>query len=219
MLGRIAAAEEDLGGLAGWVVDVIERIGAVGVGALVALETIFPPIPSEVILPFAGFSAARGDVNVVAAWVAATIGALVGAWLLYAIGAVVGIERIALLASKRWFPLFSPTDLERGDKFFERHGDKVVLFGRCIPLVRSIVSVPAGVERMPLVRFSVLTAIGSGVWNAIFIGAGYELGHRWETIEGWIKPFSYTVVALLGVGVLILVWRKREAVKAGRVSG
>lgn len=170
------------------------------------------------ILPFAGFSAARGDVNVVAAWVAATIGALLGAWLLYGIGAVVGIERIAVLASKRWFPLFSSTDLDRGDKFFQRHGDKIVLLGRCIPLVRSIVSVPAGIDRMPLGRFTLLTALGSGVWNAIFIGAGYQLGHRWETVEGWIKPFSYSVVALLALGTLVLIWRKREAVKAGRAS-
>jgi membrane protein DedA with SNARE-associated domain len=191
----------------------------VGVGALVALETIFPPIPSEVILPFAGFSAAQGDVNLVAAWVAATVGALLGAWLLYGIGAVVGLERIAVLASKRWFPLFSATDLDRGDRFFDRHGDKVVLFGRCIPLVRSIVSVPAGIDRMPLVRFTALTALGSGVWNALFIGAGYQLGNRWERVETWIKPFSYGVVALLGLGVLVLIWRKREAVKAGRVSG
>ncbi len=185
-----------------------------GVGALVALETVFPPIPSEVILPFAGFSAAQGDVNLIAAWVAATVGALLGAWLLYGIGAVVGLERIAVLASKRWFPLFSSTDLDRGDKFFERHGDKIILFGRCIPLVRSIVSVPAGIDRMPLGRFTLLTALGSGV----FIGAGYQLGNRWERVETWIKPFSYGVVALLGVGALVLVWRKREAIKAGRAS-
>ena len=183
-----------------------------------ALETIFPPIPSEVILPFAGFSAARGDVNVVAAWAAATFGALLGAWLLYGIGALVGIERLAVLATKRWFPLFSSTDLERGDRFFARHGGKVVLIGRCIPLVRSIVSVPAGIERMPLARFTVLTALGSGVWNLIFITAGYQLGNRWERVEGWIKPFSYAVVALLLLGVLLLVWRKREAVRAGRAG-
>jgi membrane protein DedA with SNARE-associated domain len=199
------------------VVDVIERIGAVGVGALVAMETVFPPIPSEVILPFAGFSAAQGDVNLVAAWVAATIGALLGAWLLYGVGALVGLERLAVLASKRWFPLFGPADLERGDRFFDRHGDRIVLFGRCIPLVRSIVSVPAGIERMPLVRFTVLTVIGSGAWNALFIGAGYQLGDRWEQVEPWIKPLSYTVVVLLGLGGLWLMGRKLYAVRSGRI--
>ncbi len=212
-------ANEDLGGLAGWVVDVIERIGAPGVGALVALETAFPPIPSEVILPFAGFSASQGDVNVVAAWVFATIGALVGAWVLYGIGALVGLERLAELASKRWFPLFGPADLARGDKFFAHHGNQIVLFGRCIPLVRSIVSVPAGVERMPLVRFTALTALGSGVWNALFIGAGYQLGNRWERVETWIQPISYGVVGLLGLFGLWLVYRKVKAVRAGRITG
>ena len=206
-------AAEDLGGLAGWVVDVIERIGAPGVGALVALETAFPPIPSEVILPFAGFGASRGDVNVVLAWVAATIGALVGAWVLYGIGALVGMDRLTMLASKRWFPLFGTADLARGDKFFDRHGSLIVLIGRCIPLVRSIVSVPAGVERMPLVRFTALTAIGSGVWNALFIGAGYQLGTRWERVEGWIQPLSYGVVALLGVAGIWLITRKVRSVR------
>lgn len=207
-------ANEDLGGLAGWVVDVIERIGAPGVGALVALETAFPPIPSEVILPFAGFSAAQGDVNVVAAWAFATLGALVGAWILYGVGALVGVERLHVLATKRWFLLFGPSDLERGERFFERHGNRIVLFGRCIPLVRSIVSVPAGVERMPLVRFTALTALGSGVWNALFIGAGYQLGNQWERVEVWIQPISYTVVALLGLFGLWLVFRKVRAVRS-----
>lgn len=209
-------AKQDLGGIAGWVVDVIEAIGAPGVGALVALETAFPPIPSEVILPFAGFSASQGDVNVVAAWVWATLGALVGAWVLYGIGAVVGYDRLQTLATKRWFPLFGPKDLERGDRIFERYGNQMVLFGRCVPLVRSIVSVPAGVERMPLVRFSLLTALGSGVWNALFIGAGYQLGSRWERVETWIKPFSYGVVGLLGLLGLWLVHRKLRAVQAAR---
>jgi membrane protein DedA with SNARE-associated domain len=212
-------ANEDLGGLAGWVVDVIERIGAPGVGALVALETAFPPIPSEVILPFAGFSASQGDVNVVAAWVFATLGALVGAWVLYGIGALVGIERLGELAAKKWFPLFGPSDLARGDKFFDQHGNKIVLFGRCIPLVRSIVSVPAGVERMPLVRFTALTALGSGVWNALFIGAGYQLGNQWEDVEAWIQPISYAVVGLLFLFGLWLVYRKVSAVRAGRITG
>jgi membrane protein DedA with SNARE-associated domain len=207
-------ANEDLGGLAGWVVDVIESIGAPGVGALVALETAFPPIPSEVILPFAGFSAAQGDVNLVAAWAFATLGALVGAWVLYGVGALVGIERLHELATKRWFLLFGPNDLARGERFFEHHGNKIVLIGRCIPLVRSIVSVPAGVERMPLVRFTALTALGSGVWNALFIGAGYQLGNEWDRVEVWIQPISYTVVALLGLCGLWLVYRKVRAVRA-----
>lgn len=209
-------AAEELGGLAGWVVDVIEAIGAPGVGALVALETAFPPIPSEVILPFAGFSAAQGDVNLVAAWAFATLGALVGAWVLYAVGALVGYERLYELAGKRWFPLFSEADLARGDKFMDRFGNQVVLFGRCIPLVRSIVSVPAGLERMPLPTFTALTALGSGVWNAIFIYAGYQLGDRWEDVEHWVQPLSYAVVGLLGLAGLWLIYRKVSSIRAAR---
>lgn len=202
------ATEEDLSGLAGWVVDVVDSVGEVGVGALIALENVLPPIPSEVILPFAGFSSSRGDLNVVLAWVAATIGALVGAWLLYAVGRILSYERVHELAGKRWFVLFGQSDLERGDTFFDRHGDVIVLVGRCIPLVRSVVSVPAGMAEMPIARFTLLTVIGSGVWNAIFIALGYQLGNRWEQVEHWVAPASYVVVALLAVALVWLIVRK-----------
>lgn len=207
------ANEEDLGGLAGWVVDVVDEVGEIGVGALIALENLLPPIPSEVILPFAGFSSSRGDLNVVLAWVAATTGALLGAWILYAVGRVLSYERVHQLAGQRWFVLFGQSDLERGDTFFRRYGTYIVLFGRCIPLVRSVVSVPAGMDAMPLGRFSVLTLVGSGVWNAIFITLGYQLGERWERVEGWVAPASYAVLALL---VLAVAWLVARKVRAGR---
>lgn len=209
------ATEEELGGLAGWVVDVVDSIGEVGVGALIALETVIPPIPSEIVLPFAGFSASRGDLNVVLAWIAATVGSLVGAWILYAVGRVVSYERVHELAGKRWFLLFGQSDLERGDRFFDAHGGAIVLVGRCIPLVRSIVSVPAGMEEMSPTRFTVMTAIGSGIWNAVFITLGYQLGNRWERVEGWIKPGSYAVVALLLVVLAWLAVRKIRKVRRG----
>lgn len=202
------ANEEDLGGLAGWVVDVVDSVGALGVGGLIALENILPPIPSEIILPFAGFSSSRGDINVVLAWAAATVGALVGAWVLYGVGRLLSYERVHELAGRRWFVLFGQSDLERGDKFFGRYGDYIVLFGRCVPLVRSVVSVPAGLDEMPIVRFSLLTILGSGVWNAIFIALGYQLGERWEQVEDWLAPASYAVLALLLVALAWLVIRK-----------
>ena len=189
-------------------VDVVDKVGELGVGALITLENVFPPIPSEVILPFAGFSAERGDINGFLAWVAATIGALVGALILYAVGALISYERIHELAGNRWFILFGQKDLERGERFFERHGNQIVLFGRFIPLVRSIVSVPAGLDRMPLARFCLLTAIGSGIWNAIFIGAGYVLGDNYHRVEKWVAPIGYAVLALLLVGVVVLVVRR-----------
>lgn len=191
-----------------WVVDVIERLGAVGVGLLIFLENVLPPIPSEVILPFAGFAAERGRLNVVAAWAAASTGSLAGALLLYAIGALIGGDRLRVLSRKRWFVFFGEKDFDRGDRFFERHGSSVVFFARFIPLVRSVVSVPAGIERMPLGRFVLLTLAGSAIWNAAFIGAGWVLGDNWDVIEGYMGPLSYVVVALLAVAVVLLVVRK-----------
>ena len=165
-------------------------------------------MPSEIILTFAGFSASLGDLDLAAAWIAATIGSLVGAWVLYAVGAVIGYDRVHELSEKRWFVLFGASDLERGERFFAQHGNKVVFLGRFIPLVRSIVSVPAGIDRMPLVRFSLLTAIGSAIWNAVFIGLGYQLGERWDVVEQWMEPLTYAVVLLLGVGIVWLIVRK-----------
>jgi len=194
-----------------WVVDIVERLGALGVGLLIFLENVLPPIPSEVILPFAGFAAEQGRLNVVAAWFAATIGSLAGALFLYGIGAFVGEERLRELSRKRWFVFFGEKDFDRGDRFFERYGTWVVFFGRFIPLVRSIVSVPAGLERMAIPRFVVLTFIGSGIWNAVFITAGWILGDNYERVERFVAPASYLVVALLGLAGLWLIWRKLQA--------
>lgn len=191
-----------------WVVDVIERLGAVGVGLLIFLENVLPPIPSEIILPFAGFTAQQGELNVVAAWTAASAGSLAGAFLLYGIGAFIGEERLRELSRKRWFVFFGEKDFDRGDRFFERYGNQVVFFARFIPLVRSVVSVPAGLERMNLVRFGLLTLAGSAVWNALFIGAGWVLGENWDVVEGYMGPLSYLVVALLAVAGVFLIVRK-----------
>jgi len=205
------AAAEEADGITGWVVDVIDEIGEVGVGVLIAAENVFPPIPSEAILPFAGFSASEGNVNAVLAWAAATIGALVGAYVLYGVGALIGYERLQVLAGKRWFFLFGEADLARGERFFERHGTPIVFFGRFVPLVRSIVSVPAGWSRMPLPRFTVLTALGAGIWNAVFITIGYQLGTRWHRVEGWLEPIGYAVVAAIVLWFAWLAIRKLRA--------
>lgn len=200
------------------VLEIVEGIGEVGVGLLVALENLFPPIPSEVILPFAGFQAERGELNLVLAWVAATVGALVGALVLYGLGAWVGSERLSELSGKRWFVVLSQKDYERGERIFERHGAKFVLFGRCIPLVRSVVSVPAGVARMPLVRFCAYTAVGSAVWNAIFIAAGYQLGQNYERVEKWVQPVAYSVLGALVIWVAWLTVRKLRRLRATQAS-
>ncbi len=204
-----------------WVIDVIDHVGALGVGALIALENLFPPIPSEVILPLAGFTARQGDMNVVAAWLMATVGALLGAVVLYGVGAVIGYDRLHTMADKRWFVVMNQADLERGHRFFVAHGARIVLFGRCIPLVRSLVSVPAGIERMPLARFLIFTAIGSAIWNALFIGAGWVLGENWDRVEGWVTPIGYLVLGGLLGWLVRSMYRRltRQGAGAGTTAG
>lgn len=200
-------------GITDWAVDVIDSVGALGVGGLIALENLFPPIPSEVILPLAGFTAKQGDMNLVAAWLMATLGALFGACVLYGVGAVVGYERLHVMAAKRWFIITTQTDLERGHQFFVRHGGRIVLFGRCIPLVRSLVSVPAGIERMPLGRFLIYTSVGSSIWNALFIGAGWMLGDNWKRVEGWVTPVGYLVLGGLIGWLIRSTYRRLSAMR------
>lgn len=190
-----------MGDVTQWVFGVVDRLGAAGIGLLIFLENVVPPIPSEVILPLGGFRAQAGALSPVAVWIAATIGALAGALLLYAVGAWLGYDRVHRLAGRRWFLLSSQKDLDRGRELFDRHGGPIILFGRCVPLVRSLVSIPAGIAGMPLMRFTLLSALGSGVWNAIFVGLGWYMGERWELIERYTGPLS-TAVVVIAVGAL-----------------
>ncbi|MFZ9816697.1 MAG: DedA family protein [Ilumatobacteraceae bacterium] len=192
-----------LNDLAGWVQDVIEQLGAVGVALLVILENVFPPIPSEIVLPFAGFVAWRGDGSVPVMILAATIGAVVGALVLYAIAAVIGDRRLAAFIERfgRWFGV-KPSDLARAEAWFDRHAVAAVLLGRCVPLIRSVVSVPAGFRRMRLLPFIVYTAAGSAVWNTALIGAGAILGDQWDRVEPYVALLQYVVIAVI---VLVIV--------------
>jgi membrane protein DedA with SNARE-associated domain len=176
--------------VAQWVFSIVDKLGEIGVGLLIFLENLIPPIPSEAILPLAGFRARTGALNVWLVWPAATLGSVLGALVLYGVGAWLGYDRLHTLAGKRWFFITSQKDLDRGEKIFTRHGGKMVLFGRCVPLIRSVVSIPAGIDRMPMPRFLLLTAIGSGVWNAIFIALGWILGDNWDRVQGWLGPVS-----------------------------
>lgn len=197
------------------IVELIQQIGELGVGLLILLETVIPPIPSEVVLPFAGFAAAAGHLNPYLAWLAATAGSLVGAYLLYWLGAALTYERLHHLAGRPWFLFFGQRDLERGQHFFEKHGQVVVLAGRCVPFIRSVVSVPAGLTRMPLLRFGLLTAVGSGVWNAVFIYAGFRLGTDYAVVEGYLGPVSKAVGAVV---VLVVVWLVGRRLRERRMA-
>lgn len=194
-----------------WITGIIDRLGPVGVGALIALENIIPPIPSELILPLAGYRARTGDLNVVVVWGAATLGALAGALLLYGLGAWLGYDRLYRLAGKPWFILSSQGDLKRGHDIFERHSGWIVAGARCVPVARSLVSIPAGINRMPLPRFVMLTVAGAGVWNAIFITAGYLLAEQWRQVEVWMAPVTIVVIGLIVVALAVSVLRKMRA--------
>ncbi|MEO3778800.1 DedA family protein [Micromonospora sp. B11E3] len=207
-------------GLTGWVAGVIDALGGVGVALLVALESIIPPIPSEVVLALAGYLAAEGRFNVVLIVLAATVGSLVGALVLYWLGAALGEERL-----KRWLdrvPLVDRDDLERADRWFERHGRWAVLIGRVVPVVRSLVSIPAGANRMPLGEFVLLTTLGSGVWNGLIVGAGFALGSRWQEVDRYGSWFNYAIFAAFLATAAAWVakkLRRRAARRSARAAG
>ena len=210
----MAAANDpaQLTGLAGWVVDTIEALGPIGVGALVALETVFPPIPSEVVLPVAGLLAGQGRMSLVAAVVGATVGSLVGALVLYWAGASLGTARLQRIADR--LPLVEREDVDRAEHWFDRHGGTSVLIGRFVPVVRSLVSIPAGVERMPLARFAVYTLLGSAVYNAVLVAAGYLLGSRWTQIGEYSDYLNYAIYAAFAVALGVFVRRRLRGRRA-----
>ena len=205
-----------LGDLANWVQDVINQFGYLGVALLVVIENVFPPIPSEIVLPFAGFvaqqgasavnataDAAQSDTTVVGMMIAATVGSVVGALILYFVSAAIGPERLRGFVERfgKWFGVKS-SDLVRAEEWFDRRSSAAVLVGRCVPLIRSIVSIPAGFRRMKLTSFVVLTAIGSAVWNIALIGAGAVLGDQWERVGEYVGVFQWLVIAAV---LLVLV--------------
>ncbi len=195
-----SAAEYE--GLVGWVLNLMEQIGELGVGIAVLLETFIPPIPSEALLPGAGFLAYEGRLNFWLAWLMATLGALAGAWLWYAIGAAFGRDRTRWVVGK--IPLMEHEDFDRAEAFFGRWGGAAVLLGRCVPLVRSFISIPAGIERMSFVKFTLYTLLGSGVWNAIWIGLGFAFGPAIRPVlEQWSDVLSDAIIVIV---IALLLW-------------
>ncbi|MEO2134146.1 DedA family protein [Microbacterium sp.] len=183
------------------VVGLMNLIGAPGAGLAIALENLFPPLPSEVILPMAGLAAARGSFSLFEALAWTTAGSVAGAFALYALGAWLGIDRLRALV--RRMPLLNVEDVDRTVAWFQRHGGKAVFFGRMLPIFRSLISIPAGVTRMPLWRFGLLTLAGSFIWNAVFVLSGYLLGDQWHIVEEYAGVLQYAVIA---VAATALVW-------------
>ena len=192
--------------LADWAVSLMERLGAPGAGLAIALENLFPPLPSEVILPLAGFAASRGELSLAAAIGWTTAGSLVGAAVLYELGGILGPTRLRALVDR--LPLLHVEDLDRAEDWFHRHGSRAVFIGRMIPLVRSLVSVPAGIARMPRPRFLLLTALGSLLWNTAFIAAGFALGESYHLIERYAGIASRVVLLALAILVVSVIAKR-----------
>ncbi|WP_312518953.1 DedA family protein [Massilia sp.] len=183
-----------------FITEFMQNSGYFGVFALMALENIFPPIPSELIMPFAGFVAARGDLSVVGVLIAGTAGSVAGALPWYYAGKVYGKERLEKLADRhaRWLTV-THGDIEHAMDAFEKHGRKVVLLGRLIPAIRTLISVPAGLAKMPLAQFLLYSTVGSLLWTGILTGAGYLLESQYERVADYVDPVSKAVlIGLVG---------------------
>jgi membrane protein DedA with SNARE-associated domain len=204
----------ELTGLVGLVADLVDAIGPAGVALVVAVENLFPPIPSEAVLPFAGFVVGQEGGSPWAMVLAATIGSVGGAVLLYELGRAVGLDR-----TRRWLarlPLVEAEEVDAAIAWFHRHGGSSVFFGRCVPLIRSLVSLPAGADGMPRGRFLLLTTAGSLLWNVVWVFAGYLLGSRWESAARYSDLMSTGLVALLGLIGLRFVWTRRDRLRPAR---
>jgi membrane protein DedA with SNARE-associated domain len=186
--------------------DVIQSFGYAGVALLMLTENLFPPIPSEVILPLTGFLVEQGSLAFIPAFMVATAGSLAGALLIYGLSGWGGRELI--LRHGRMLRI-EEADLDRADGWFDRYGGAVVLFGRMVPGVRSLVSIPAGLSEMPLGRFVVLSALGSGAWNALLIGGGWLLGENWSRVAGVVGSVSNVILAIAAVILGVWWWRSR----------
>lgn len=196
--------------LATFIQEIIRTIGYPGIAFFMFAENIFPPIPSEIIMPFAGFLTATPDsgLTFVGVWIAGIIGTVLGALVLYYIGLWAGdaVLRNLLRRYGRWVNI-SEKDYDRALGFFNRYGEIVVFFGRVIPIVRSLVSLPAGADHMPLPKFLIYTTLGSAIWSGALTYAGMVLGANWEDVLGIIEQYQDVVmVALVLVGVLFLGW-------------
>ena len=184
-----------------WITSTMTSMGYVGIALLMFAENLFPPIPSELIMPLAGFTVAQGKMNLVLAVVAGLVGTMLGALPWYYAGKLLGEERLKSLADKygKWITL-SSRDIDKADNWFDRHGAKAVLFCRLVPGVRTLISLPAGLSEMSLVPFLIYSTIGSALWIFALTYAGYLLGDNYDRVDEYLGPVSKIVL------VILLIW-------------
>jgi membrane protein DedA with SNARE-associated domain len=195
--------------LARWTTDVVYSFGYLGVAALIALQNLFPPLPSALILPLAGFLVGQGRFSFLPLLLAATTGSVSSALVFYALGRGMGERRLRKLVERFGrFALVGESDLDKALDWFGRHGGKAVLIGRLVPGVGTFVSIPAGLGHMPMLRFATYTALGTAIWNGAFIGLGWALGARWQLAQRYLHTFEYGVLAAAVGGLLWFLWRR-----------
>ena len=206
-----AAASSDQGGITGFLLDLVERLGAVGVGFAILLETVIPPIPSEAVLGLAGVLINDGRLSVVPVVLFATLGSILGAVFFYYVGRALGPRRSHAFLDR--LPLVETADVDRTFAWFERHGRSAVFFGRMVPIVRSFISVPAGVVRMPFGQFVLYSTAGSLIWNSLLIGLGVALG---DVVNEYLQYFDYLIVGAVVLGIGYLVYKRWHDVRRHR---
>ena len=212
-MSLLAAAATDEGGITGFLLDLVDKLGPVGVGLSILAETVIPPIPSEAVLGLAGVLIRSGEMNVVPVVLFATLGSLLGAIFFYFLGKALGPRRSHAFLDR--LPLVETEDVDRTFAWFEKHGRSAVFFGRMVPIVRSFVSVPAGVVKMPFLQFLVYTAGGSLIWNSVLIGLGVAAG---DFIEKNLHYFDYAVVIAVVLAVAWMAYRRITQIYRGRAK-
>ncbi|WP_040978962.1 DedA family protein [Oceanobacillus jeddahense] len=198
-----------------WVTAVMEQFGYLGIFLMMTLENLFPPIPSEIILPFGGFMTTYSALTYTGVLTAATLGALIGAMLLYCIGMIVDVSRLEKIVDKYGHILhLKKTDIYRADEWFEKYGYWTVFFCRMVPLLRSLISIPAGMARMNFGIFMLLTAAGSIIWNSILIGIGTVLGENWHRVAAFMDVYSNVVYTFILLAIILfLIWYMKRRKK------
>lgn len=197
--------------MADWIIRTIESTGYFGIVFLMFLENVFPPIPSEIIMPLAGFVVSKGEKPFLGVVLSGTIGSVLGALPLYYAGYFIGEQRLERFVDKhdRWLTI-SRKDLDSAKKWFDRYGRPAVLLCRLVPGIRSLISIPAGIKRMPIISFLCYTAIGAGFWTCILTYAGYVLGAKFDQVEKYLNPVSYCVLFAIVFIYVKRVLSKRE---------
>ena len=196
--------------MADWVVGMIEQFGYAGIVVLMLAENLFPPLPSELIMPFAGYLAARGDLDPALVIAAGAFGSLLGAYPWYYAGRKVGVDRLKKLAERhgRWVAI-TPAEIDRAQVLFEKHGALVLVLGRLVPTLRTVVALPAGMARLPAIPFALWTLLGSVLWTGVLTAAGYLLESHYERLSDWLNPVSTAIFILIAILYVIRVVRHK----------